>query len=245
MKSNELLFLLVVFLANIVQGITGFAGTVLAMPFSVLLIGFNNARPILNILEILSGIFVLALSYKSVSKKELLKIICIMIAGIIAGLSLKKEIVGNTRLLYILLGSIVILIGISGLIRLIRNKENSIAQSRVKGSAILIISGLIHGLFVCGGPLLVIYLTDKAKEKNEFRSTISAVWIVLNSVILIDDLRFGLISLASLKGLGLSSVALLLGMLTGNLLFKKISKTLFLKITFVLLIISGTTLLIR
>ena len=31
---SEILFYIVIFLANIIQGITGFAGTILAMPFS-------------------------------------------------------------------------------------------------------------------------------------------------------------------------------------------------------------------
>lgn len=242
---NELLFLVVVFLANIIQGITGFAGTVLAMPFSVLLIGFDSARPILNILGILAGIYVLAVSYKSVNKKEFLKIIIIMLAGFIAGLFLKQELFGSTKVLYIILGLVVILVGISGLIKNLRKNKSNKTQKPIVSAGILIAAGLIHGLFVCGGPLLVIYLTGKTKDKNEFRSTISAIWIVLNSIILIDDFRLGLMSAISLKLLVLSTIVLFFGMLIGSLLYKKMSRELFMKITFVLLIISGAALLIR
>ena len=37
--TNYIVFFLVILLANIIQGITGFAGTILAMPPSLMLVG--------------------------------------------------------------------------------------------------------------------------------------------------------------------------------------------------------------
>ena len=45
---KELLFLLVLFVSNVIQAITGFAGTVLAMPPSVYLLGLDHAKVVLN-----------------------------------------------------------------------------------------------------------------------------------------------------------------------------------------------------
>ena len=42
---RAILYLLVVFSTNVIQGITGFAGTVLAMPFTILLYGIDVAKP--------------------------------------------------------------------------------------------------------------------------------------------------------------------------------------------------------
>ena len=67
---NNALFLLVVFLSNIIQCITGFAGTVLAMPFSVMLIGLADAKAILNVLGAAASVGVLITGYKYVNKKE-------------------------------------------------------------------------------------------------------------------------------------------------------------------------------
>ena len=47
---NEFLFYLVILLSNIIQGITGFAGTILAMPASLRLVGMGTAVPVLNLL---------------------------------------------------------------------------------------------------------------------------------------------------------------------------------------------------
>lgn len=52
---RDVLFLIVLFAANVIQAITGFAGTVLAMPFSMLLLGTNTAKVVLNITTLLAA----------------------------------------------------------------------------------------------------------------------------------------------------------------------------------------------
>ena len=61
---NYILFLLVILLTNIIQGITGFAGTILAMPPGLMLVGYPVAKPVLNVLGLLSGIYVFTGNYK-------------------------------------------------------------------------------------------------------------------------------------------------------------------------------------
>ena len=68
---SEILFYIVIFLANIIQGITGFAGTILAMPFSIHLVGYSVAKPVLNVLGIIAGIYVVVGGYKNVNIREL------------------------------------------------------------------------------------------------------------------------------------------------------------------------------
>ena len=49
------LFFLVILAANVIQGITGFAGTILAMPPSLMLVGYPVAKPVLNVLGLQIG----------------------------------------------------------------------------------------------------------------------------------------------------------------------------------------------
>ena len=93
--AKKILFLLVVFFTNIIQGITGFAGTMLAMPPSVMLVGFDTAKPILNALGLLSGIYIVAANRKSVNKKEFLKIVAVMTVGMLAGFALRNVLEGR------------------------------------------------------------------------------------------------------------------------------------------------------
>ena len=55
---KELLFLFVLFVSNVIQAITGFAGTVLAMPPSVYLLGLDHAKVVLNVMAWLSGLMI-------------------------------------------------------------------------------------------------------------------------------------------------------------------------------------------
>ena len=45
---KQLCLLFVIFFTNMVQTISGFAGTMLAMPVSILLVGIGDAKVILN-----------------------------------------------------------------------------------------------------------------------------------------------------------------------------------------------------
>ena len=88
---NTVLFLLVIFGANIMQGITGFAGTILAMSPSLLLVGYDIAKPVLNVLALISGAYVFLGNVKYVNWRELWKIVVWMAAGILAGVWICRE----------------------------------------------------------------------------------------------------------------------------------------------------------
>ena len=110
---------------------------------------------------------------------------------------------------------------------------------------ILILAGIVHGIFVSGGPLLISYLTKKIQDKVSFRATISTVWIFLNGMILADDIRAGLWT-PELCRIQLISVPFLLAvMFIGGKLYARMSQRLFMIITYVLLFISGISLLVK
>lgn len=67
---NQILFYIVILLTNIIHGITGFAGTILAMPPSLMLVGYDIAKPILNVLAIFSGVYVFVGNYKRSTGKS-------------------------------------------------------------------------------------------------------------------------------------------------------------------------------
>lgn len=241
MSIKEILFFIVIFLANIIHGITGFAGTVLAMPFGIHLVGYKVAKPILNALGILSGIYVFAGNRKNVNWKELGKIVAIMAVGILGGVFIKSLFVGKEQAMYRLLGIFVIVLAVKGLYEMKHE-----ARGDGKGKILLLpLAGIAHGIFVSGGPLLISYLTTRIRDKISFRATISTVWIFLNTLILLDDIRSGYWTPSLMKA-GLISLPFLLGgMYIGGVLVKRMSQEKFMKLTYVLLIISGVSLLVK
>lgn len=242
---NYALFFVVILAANVIQGITGFAGTILAMPPSLMLVGYPVAKPVLNVLGLLSGVYVFAGNHKYVNWRELRKIVLIMAVGIIGGIFIKSLFVGKEQILYKLLGIFVIFLAVQGLYRCFRKTEQAPRPASKASVLLLPAAGVVHGIFVSGGPLLIGYLTKRIQDKVSFRATISTVWVFLNSLILFDDIRAGLWNLELLKVQIISIPFLLAGMFIGGKLYAKMSQQLFMKITYVLLFISGVSLLVK
>jgi uncharacterized membrane protein YfcA len=165
---KDIIFLIVLFIANVIQAITGFAGTVLAMLPSMFLLGVDNAKVVLNVMALLSGLLIAISGYKRINKKELLKICVFMLIGMAVGILLCKVISSNSLL--IIYGIIIIVIAGKNLLF---HKEHKLPQAFL--IAILIIAGIIHGMFVSGGALLVVYATQVLKDKEEFRATVAPV----------------------------------------------------------------------
>ena len=242
--AQNLLFLLVVFLSNVVQCVTGFAGTVLAMPFSVLLVGTETARPVLNAVAIAASVGVLLKTHRSVNKREFLKILAITLPGMIAGSVLRGFLATNGVLFMRLLGGLVVAFAVVNFIGFLR-KKNIFGDGNAVGAGLLVLGGVAHGMFVCGGPLIVSYASVRLKDTNEFRSTLSAVWVVLNTLLLVSDAVSGSFTPDCIKLLGLSLVLLIFSIILGNKLAEKLSKNVFLVLTYVLMIISGAALLLK
>ncbi len=241
---KNILFLLVVFLTNIIQCITGFAGTVLAMPFSVMLVGYDVAKPVLNLLGLAASVYVVATCFRHINKKELGKMTGIMLVGMAAGIWLKRFFTGNPSLLYKTLGIIVIAFALMNAVKFFRNKDDKELPEPVS-VILLILSGVVHGMFVCGGPLLVTYASGKMRDKDEFRGTLSAVWILLNGILFAADIYEGYFIPSTVRLTAISVVILAGALVIGSFISKKMSRKVFLILTYILMLISGASLLIK
>ena len=273
------LFLVVVFLANIMQTVTGFAGTVLAMPFSVILMGSEFSRTVLNILGLLASLGVVILYRKSINWKEIIKICVIMLVGMVGGyLILDLVDISKQILLLILAGFVLLFTGIGCYTTFVKKdglqetmpqpelnqdslnleethndevftKKPSIV-SEVFLYLLLIVAGVVHGMYVCGGPLLIIYATKKFKEKNEFRSTLSMSWVVLNGVNLVRDIITKNITVigTSIETIAAAVMSLMMlgsAIAIGTIIAKRLNKQKFMIITYVLMGISGISLILN
>jgi hypothetical protein len=261
---SEILFYVVIFLANIIQGITGFAGTILAMPFSIHLVGYDVAKPVLNFLGIVAGIYVVLGGYKNINKKELKRVSVFMAGGILIGILVKHLLSGHDRVLYLALGIFVLIIGSRGLISIIKFtiENQGREQVRTKGNkgehpeyvakgmtpsavALLVVAGVVHGIFVSGGPLIISYLSNHTNSKEEFRRTVSAVWIVLNTIIFVSDIMAGYYTMETIRVQAISLPFLFGGMAVGGVLYKHMSQAVFTILTYLLLCLAGVSMIMK
>lgn len=235
---SEILFLIVLFFANAVQAITGFAGTVLAMPPSSYLIGLDNAKVVLNVMAWISGLLIAIMNYKNIQWRELIKIIIFMLLGMGVGIRI-CEVVHSDSILLTVYGVIILIIALKNLLF---KKEVRIHKSVLL--IVLIISGVLHGMFVSGGALLVVYAVQILKDKDEFRATIAPVWVVLNTYMMFSQYKAGLFTSGNINLILLSIIPLFVATWVGGKLAKKLDKNIFLNLTYILLIISGLSLIL-
>ncbi len=242
--GKSILFCVVVFLTNVIQCVTGFAGTVLAMPFSVLLVGYDVARPILNLLGLLASVYVVAVCWRHVQKKELFKMVGVMVVGMAAGICLKRFFTGDPTLLYRTLGVIVIAFAVMNA-ALFFTKHENVRLPEPVNVLLLLAAGVVHGMFVCGGPLLVTYASGKLRDKDAFRGTLSAAWILLNGILFVTDFLGGAFVPSTVKLSLVSAGVLAIALVVGNRIAKKLDRRVFLVLTYILMLISGVSLLVK
>ena len=233
----EYLFVLIVFLANVVEGITGFAGTMLAMPAAMLLVGVDEAKIILNIVAIFVSSNIAVRNYRDMDKKQAVKISLLMFLGMAAGLYLYRIL--PARILMSAYGGLLILAALCGLFR---QKERSLPAGAL--ICVVLLAGIIHGMFLSGGSLLVIYAVAVLKEKSVIRATLAPVWVVLNGSMLIQNIAEGAVNAEILRLTGWCVIPVIIALYLGQLLHKRMKQEFFVKLTYVLLIISGFTLLV-
>jgi len=231
------LFLVTVFLSNTIQVITGFAGAMLAMPPSIRLIGLESAKAILNIVTMASCIYVVFCRWRKIDYRELLKIILIMGAGMYTGIRL-LNLFAPDRFLKCY-GCLIIGIALK---KLFVHRE--IALPKIMLYICLFAAGLVHGMFLSGGSFLIVYAVWALPDKEKFRSTVSAVWVVLNSCLLFDHWRAGYFQPHVWKLLLLSLIPFFTAVFLGNRLVSRMSSRRFLLLTYLLLLVSGLLVLV-
>lgn len=235
--GSQILFIIIFFLSNTIMTITGFAGTMLAMPASILLLGVDDARFILNVTAILSCVFIAIQQWKYANKKELKKILFIMLLGMAIGTVLYRVI--PLSFLLPVYGGIIVLIAVK---RLFLPETKHLASWIC--IIVLIIAGIIHGMFVSGGALLVLYATMVLEDKAEFRATIAATWAVLDPTFFVLNFHLSLWNAENMILIALCIPPLLLSVYLGNLLHNRINKDWFMKLTYILLALSGLSIIL-
>ena len=229
---REILFVLIQMAANIIQAVTGFAGGPLAMPPSIALVGVNDAKAAITLILWIATTVVTVQNIKYINWKQLGIMLAFMIVGMLGGLWLFDVLPVNT--LMMVYGIIVVLIGLKKLL-LPSNKKMPVPWNY----AALLMAGVMQGMFTSGGPFLVLYAADAIKEKKEFRATVSTIWTVLNIYMIFKMFRGGMYT-SYVCGLSAASILpVFLGIFIGNRINKKINQQAFLKLVYVLLIVSG------
>lgn len=117
--------------------------------------------------------------------------------------------------------------------------------SRVGTVVALLGAGVVHGVYACGGPLLVYATGREGLAKESFRSTITTVWVVLGVALL---LQLGLARRLSAESLTRSALlvpAIPVGILIGDRLFARVDERRFRAAVNVMLVLAAIALIVN
>lgn len=231
---KDLIVFLILFGANLLQAITGFAGTLISMPPTIKLIGADEAKALLNSIAQISSLMIVCTGFKHINWKEFGKIFVCMIIGMTVGVWIYSHF--PLKQLLVAYGIMIIVIAFK---KIISKNENKKELPQWFMICILLAAGMIHGMFVSGGALLVVYATLVLKDKEEFRATVALIWVTTGFYITIPQALTGGFNSHVLSLLIVGVIPVFAGTFIGTKMVKKISQDVFMNITYILLLLSG------
>jgi hypothetical protein len=246
-----LLFVLFVFTANAVEALSGFGGVIIAITLGALFYPIEGfLLPVLLPVNFLLGVYIVSRHYRKIDFNILLKNIIPMVGiGFAAGFGvviLLRTLETQIDWLKLVYGVFIVVFSGYQLARIAaaRGSEPAMQRlSRAESAFWLAAGGIIHGIYASGGPLITIYASRKIPDKSEFRSTLSALWIVLNLILIVSFIVYHRITLHTLKYSAMLLPALAAGICAGEALHSRIRERTFRIVVFALLFVAGAGLL--
>jgi uncharacterized membrane protein YfcA len=233
----------IVVVAQSVETVTGFGGTVLSLSLGAHLIPLDRLVVSLVLVNVIQNMWLVVRGFRHVRLKLLVtRVLPLCGAGLAVGALIFQELGGGG--LKPVLGGFVMTVAVLELVRLYRTTARPATLSPWAASAILVGGGLFHGMFASGGPLVVYFASRSIPDKHAFRATLSLLWLVLNAVLIVTFSIGGRIDRSALALAAAILPALLLGILVGELVHRRVDELKFRKLVQGVLLLTGVFLLV-
>jgi len=229
--------------AHLVETVTGFGSTVIALSLGVHLVPVRDLVPALVLVGWLQSAWILLREVRHVRWGLLAgRILPGCALGFPLGVWCFRAAGGED--LRLVLGVFVTGVAALELLRLRKGRAGQPLRPPA-AAALLVGGGFFHGLFATGGPLVVYYVARVLPDKASFRGTLAVLWLVLNTALIALYARSG-----RLNGQGPTLALLLLpavavGILAGERLHARVNPVTFRKVVQGVLLVTGIALLVR
>ena len=228
----------IVLIAYLVRGICGFGSGLIAIPILSLMIPLQVAVPLVVILDYLASAGHGVSLRQRIQWDEIGRLIIPALIGVSAGLLIFLQV--EVQLLTRFLGGFVFLYAIYAL----WGPE----MPRVSGWWAIpaaFIGGTVGTLFGTGGPFYVTYLKARHHDKTVFRATFACIFLLDGSARVIGYVSTAVVDIHLLVLLAMSLPLMILGMYLGGKIHTDLSAEVFTRSISVLLLASGTSLMLR
>lgn len=239
-----IVFFFVVFLSNLTEAVAGFGSVILAITLGAYLFPVQQLIPILVPLNILLGVVLLAKHSGHINHRLLfMRILPLTAIGMPIGIyffnSAPNEIVKPV------FGFMVLAVAAYELWGIFRTSPAPSPLKPWKAWLFLFSGGVMQGLYASGGPFVVYYSVREMPNKGEMRSTLAALWLILNGMLVVALFNSGKFTVESLKITGLFVPAVLAGFFVGEKLHHRVSEKTFRGCIYALLVLAGMGLIVK
>jgi uncharacterized membrane protein YfcA len=238
-----LAFALVVFAAFTVQTMVGFGSTLLCVTLGSYFLPMRDVVALAVPLSFLQTSYVVARHHDGVRGRMLLvRVLPLMLLGGAGGYYVAREEPGEW--LRLVFAGMVTLLAARELYRAVRAPEAGGPLHPALSAFMLLVAGLVHGVYASGGPPLV-YALGRELPKHAMRSTLAVVWVILNGVLTVTLFLDGRYHEGTTRALPWVLVAMPLGLMLGETLHHRVDEQRFRTALFVLLLVAGLVLFVR
>jgi uncharacterized protein len=232
----------ILILAHTAETILGFGSTLIALSLGLHLLPLETLLPVLVSLGLLQSIWLVGRWFRYIDWTVLLLTILPLAAiGMVAGIFSRE--IADENTLKMVLGGFILIISSAELANLFIKKRTGGPLIWYFSLPLLIGGGIFHGLFASGGPPIVYYASRRLMTQHTFRATLSMLWLVLNTGLVITFLAGGQMDLAKAGITVMVLPGFVIGIVVGSLVHVK--EFWFKGLTYLLLFFSGLFLIIK
>ncbi|MBF0219638.1 MAG: sulfite exporter TauE/SafE family protein [Gammaproteobacteria bacterium] len=235
--SELLLALLIVIIAYLVRGITGFGSGLIAIPLLALLLPVTLVVPLIGLLDYTASLFHGLHHRQAVVWREIFTLLPFTITGVVTALYLFHLL--DPLLLRKFLGGFVLLYAIYSL-----SSANPGAGSRFWVVPAGLLGGMVGTLFGTGGPFYVIYLRLRGLGKLPFRATVATIFLLDGSSRIIGYTLTGVYNQETMLLLLLAFPLMVIALYLGGRIHSNASPLFFRRTIGIVLLGSGSSLLL-
>ena len=231
-------------LGFIVEAVAGFGGTVVAVslgarwfPIDLLLAWFLPLNLGLS--------SYLAIRHRRHVETRLLgrRILPAMLLGLAGGTALSQVLSAERGTA--VFAAIIVAVAVFELVRLARAAPEPAVLPAPIQLAVLAVAGVVHGLFATGGPLAVAVINRSVPDKSTLRATLAVLWLSLNLLVVTRLVVDGVLGARSLPVSAALVPALVVGIVAGELIHRRVPERPFRWLVAGLLGVTGVLLLTR
>ncbi len=227
-----------VFIAFATEAFAGFGSLLIALALGAQVYPIDELLPVLVPLSCTVTGFIVVRHGAHVDRALLFgRIVPFMGAGAAAGYAVARAVDGPA--LKAAFGALVLLFAGR---ELKRARRSAPPAKALRPAPWLVAAGVVHGVYACGGPLLVYAVGRSGLDKRRFRSTLAAVWLTLNLLLTAAFGISGRLTPAVLSKLGLLAPLAALAIVAGEWGHRRIDERRFRIVVLSLLLVAGASL---